>query len=179
MKNITTGEGGAICVNDDAVAAKLRSLRHHGIERSGYCGDLAASESSGAWYHEFHAASTNERLSDLQCALGASQCRRIDTFKAARAAQVERYRRELPAGVQAPVAAPEQAPFWHICSAQVNWAAPVPRRWPRRARPASRSWSITSPCTISRSWPRRGADRISPGPTAPTRGSSPSPVIPT
>jgi dTDP-4-amino-4,6-dideoxygalactose transaminase len=123
VKNITTGEGGAICVNDDAIAAKLRSLRHHGIERSGFRGDLAASEAEGAWYHEFHAPSTNERLSDIQCALGASQCRRVDDFKAQRAAQIARYRALLPAHVRAPAAAPEQAPFWHICSAQVDWKA--------------------------------------------------------
>lgn len=123
VKNITTGEGGAICVDDDAVAAKLRSLRHHGIERSGFRGDLAGSEAAGAWYHEFHEPSTNERLSDIQCALGASQCRKVEAFKAARAVQIERYRRELPAHVRAPAPSPEQAPFWHICSAQVDWAA--------------------------------------------------------
>ena len=123
VKNITTGEGGAICVNDDAVAAKLRSLRHHGIERSGFRGDLASAEAAGAWYHEFHEPSTNERLSDIQAALGASQCGKLDRFKAARAAQVARYRAELPAHVRPPAPADEQAPFWHICSAQVDWAA--------------------------------------------------------
>ncbi len=123
VKNITTGEGGAICVQDDRLAAKLRSLRHHGIERSGFRGDLAAGEADAAWYHEFHHPSTNERLSDIQAALGASQCTRLDTFKAARVAQVERYRRELPPWVKAPAPAPGQAPFWHICSAQVDWAA--------------------------------------------------------
>ena len=122
VKNITTGEGGAICVNDDAVAAKLRSLRHHGIERSDFRGDLAAGESAGPWYHEFHAPATNERLSDIQCALGASQCRKVAEFKAARAAQVERYRRELPAHVSPPAPSAEQAPFWHMCSARVDWA---------------------------------------------------------
>lgn len=122
VKNITTGEGGAICVNDDITAAKLRSLRHHGIHRDGFCGDLAASEAAGFWYHEFHQPATNERLSDIQAALGASQCRKLGRFKLARAAQVERYRRELPAWATAPAAATEQQPFWHICSAQIDWA---------------------------------------------------------
>jgi len=122
VKNITTGEGGAICVHDDAVAAKLRSLRHHGIHRDGFHGDLAASEAAGFWYHEFHEPSTNERLSDIQAALGASQCGKLARFKLARAAQVERYRRELPTWAVPPAAAPEQLPFWHICSAQIQWA---------------------------------------------------------
>ena len=123
VKNITTGEGGAICVEDDALAAKLRSLRHHGIIRADFSGDLATAEGAGMWYHEFHEPSTNERLSDIQAALGASQCRKLEAFKSARAAQVERYRRELPAWVRAPAPAAEQAPFWHICSAQVDWQA--------------------------------------------------------
>ena len=122
VKNITTGEGGAICVNDDATAATLRSLRHHGIHRDGFHGDLAATEAAGFWYHEFHQPATNERLSDIQAALGASQCRKLARFKLARAAQVERYRQELPEWAVAPVAAPEQQPFWHICSAQVQWS---------------------------------------------------------
>ena len=123
VKNITTGEGGAITVNDATLAAQLRSLRHHGIERSGFRGDLAANESQAPWYHEFHHPSTNERLSDIQAALGASQCLRVASFKAERAQQIERYRRELPAFVRVPAPAPEQSPFWHICSVQVDWAA--------------------------------------------------------
>ncbi len=123
VKNITTGEGGAIAVNDAALAAKLRSLRHHGIERSGFQGDLADCESLAPWYHEFHHPSTNERLSDIQAALGASQCSRLATFKAERAAQIERYRHELPAYVRVPASAPEQQPFWHICAVQVDWRA--------------------------------------------------------
>jgi len=122
VKNITTGEGGAICVQDDQMAASLRSLRHHGIQRSGFRGDVATSESAAFWYHEFHEPGTNERLSDIQAALGASQCSKLARFKAARAAQVLRYRQELPDWVKAPAAAPEQRPFWHICSAQVQWS---------------------------------------------------------
>lgn len=123
VKNITTGEGGAIVTNDATMAAKLRSLRHHGIERTGWHGDFAATESQAAWYHEFHHPSTNERLSDIQAALGASQCRRLAAFKSERAQQIERYRRELPAWVRPPAPAPGQQPFWHICSVQVDWTA--------------------------------------------------------
>ncbi len=123
VKNITTGEGGAIVTPDPVMAAKLRSLRHHGIQHGDFHGDLAAVESKASWYHEFHHPSTNERLSDMQAALGASQCRRLADFKAERAQQVDRYRRELPAHARPPAPAPGQQPFWHICSAQVDWLA--------------------------------------------------------
>lgn len=124
VKNITTAEGGAIVTADPAWDARLRSLRHHGIERTGFRGDLAARDGGAPWYHEFHAPATNERLSDVHAALGASQCRRLGAFKAARAAIVARYRERL-AGLPwlafAPPA-PGQDPFWHLATAQLDFA---------------------------------------------------------
>ena len=122
VKNITTGEGGAVTTNDAAWATKLRSARHHGIQRDGYCGDLKDAEPGAPWYHEFHVPSTNERISDINCALGISQAAKLDRFKAERAAQMARYRAELPSWVQAPAPAPGQEPFWHLCSAQADFA---------------------------------------------------------
>ncbi len=122
VKNITTGEGGAVTTNDAAWAAKLRSARHHGIQRDGWCGDLKDAEPGAPWYHEFHVPSTNERISDINCALGISQAAKLDLFKAERAAQIIRYRAELPSWIQAPAPAPGQEPFWHLCSAQADFA---------------------------------------------------------
>lgn len=121
VKNITSGEGGAVVTNDGALAARVRTLRHHGIQRDGFAGDLAGTE--GAWYHEFHQPATNERLSDINCALGASQCAKLERFKAERAAQIARYQAELPAWVKAPTPAPGQRPFWHLASVQCDFAA--------------------------------------------------------
>ena len=118
VKNITTGEGGAITVRDPAWDARLRQLRHHGIVRSGFAGDLAG-DHGAPWYHEFHQPATNERMSDVLAALGVSQCARLDRFRSHRAAVVERYRREL-AGLpwlRLPPPAPGQRPFWHLCAA--------------------------------------------------------------
>jgi dTDP-4-amino-4,6-dideoxygalactose transaminase len=124
VKNVTTAEGGAIVVRDPAWDRRVRQLRHHGIVRDGFVGDLAAADAGSPWYHEFHQPATNERLSDLHCALGASQCRRIEAFKRRRAAIVDAYRADL-AGTPwlAPAPAPGQQPFWHLAVAQVDWAA--------------------------------------------------------
>lgn len=122
VKNITSAEGGAVLVADPAWDSGLRSLRHHGIVREGFRGPLAEAEGGGAWYHEFHQPATNERLSDLHAALGASQLLRLEAFKARRRAIVERYREALanhPA-LAAPPPAPGQAPFWHLCPVQVD-----------------------------------------------------------
>lgn len=125
VKNVTTAEGGAIVVRDPAWDRRIRQLRHHGIVRDGFRGPLAARDAGAPWYHEFHQPATNERLSDLQCALGASQCRRIAWFKERRAALVERYRQALPGlpGISAPPPAPGQQPFWHLAAAWCDWAA--------------------------------------------------------
>ncbi len=125
VKNITTAEGGAIVVRDAAVDRRLRSLRHHGIIREGFTGALAAEDAGAPWYHEFHQPATNERLSDLHCALGISQCQRLPAFKAARQAVHDRYREAAGAWpwLTLPPLCPDQRPFWHLCPARIDWHA--------------------------------------------------------
>jgi dTDP-4-amino-4,6-dideoxygalactose transaminase len=96
VKTITTGEGGAVLTNRDELAQKVRRLSSHGIERdpeSFINKDLAFSvqeESTvgekqlNPWYHEMHDLGFNSRSTDLQCALGLSQLKRLDYFKSRR-----------------------------------------------------------------------------------------------
>ncbi len=123
VKNITTGEGGAVLVNDDDLAKRIRTVRNLGFCYENFHGDLAERERGSPWYHEFHAPASNERMSDLHAALGVSQCRRLDQFKAERQRQVTRYQRELPAWTNITLPAPGQEPFWHMASVRVDWSA--------------------------------------------------------
>ena len=125
VKNITTGEGGAIVVADAKWDQALRSARHHGIVRSDFQGTLAAKDGKAPWYHEFHRPSTNERMSDMLAALGVSQSRRLANFKAARQAIIDRYQRELSSipWLRLPPLAVGQQPFWHLFSVQCDWNA--------------------------------------------------------
>jgi UDP-4-amino-4,6-dideoxy-N-acetyl-beta-L-altrosamine transaminase len=84
VKHITTGEGGAIMTNRPDLHAKLKQLRNHGISK-----DLSSKNGNGAWYYELDDLGFNYRLTDLQCALGISQLRKLDGW-------VER-RREIAA----------------------------------------------------------------------------------
>jgi dTDP-4-amino-4,6-dideoxygalactose transaminase len=70
-KIVTTGEGGAVTTNDADLAERVRSLRHHGW-----------SPSDG--YEDMPAGAYNYRLSDVLCALGIPQLRRLDELLAAR-----------------------------------------------------------------------------------------------
>ena len=70
-KIVTTGEGGAVTTNDAELAERVRSYRHHGWSPSDRYDDMPG----GAF---------NYRLSDILCAVGIQQVRRLDELLAAR-----------------------------------------------------------------------------------------------
>lgn len=76
VKHLTTGEGGAITTNDDALAGKLRELRTHGITRD----PAKLTRNDGPWYQEQQSLGFNYRITDLQCALGVSQAKKFPGF---------------------------------------------------------------------------------------------------
>jgi len=67
---VTTGEGGAVTTDDDALAERVRSLRHHGWSPS-------------SSYDDMPLPAFNYRLSDVLCALGIPQLRRLGELQAA------------------------------------------------------------------------------------------------
>jgi UDP-4-amino-4,6-dideoxy-N-acetyl-beta-L-altrosamine transaminase len=87
VKHITTGEGGAVTTNDEALARRLRRFRSHGITRDR--DDLSRDE--GPWYYEQLELGFNYRITDFQCALGLSQLARLPGFVARRRQIAERY----------------------------------------------------------------------------------------
>lgn len=86
VKPITCGEGGAITTNDADLAAKMRVFRNHGIST-----DFRQREKLGSWAYEMVGLGFNYRLSDLQCALAASQLRKLPAWVARRQAIAARY----------------------------------------------------------------------------------------
>ncbi len=83
-KFITTGEGGTITTNDDALAAWMDSYKHFGMEP----GQTAATT-------KFTRIGTNYKLSNLQAAVGLGQMARIATLLAKRRELAGTYRRIL------------------------------------------------------------------------------------
>ena len=79
-KQVTTGEGGMIVTDDDQLAAACRSLRNQGRAVDAHTGSSAA---TGSWLtHE--RLGYNCRLSEVACALGVVQMRRLDAMLEAR-----------------------------------------------------------------------------------------------
>jgi perosamine synthetase len=69
VKNITTGEGGAVLTNSEDLYRQLIRLRSHGLMKD----SEKMHASHGPWYYEMHDLGFNYRITDIQCALGTSQ----------------------------------------------------------------------------------------------------------
>ncbi len=91
-KSITTGEGGMVTTNDEALAARMDQMRNHG-----------ATISEEQRHHgprpyilpAFDAMGFNYRMTDLQGAIGLVQLKKLDTFINERAKMAAWYRDAL------------------------------------------------------------------------------------
>ena len=70
VKTITTGEGGLITTNNKIFYNKIFSLRSHGIDK----------DKNFHWKYNLSKSGFNYRLSDLNCALGLEQLKKINKF---------------------------------------------------------------------------------------------------
>ncbi len=92
VKHITTAEGGAVLTNHAALADALRDLRTHGITRDPARMKRAPDDPmSGPFYYEQLSLGFNYRITDMQCALGSSQLRKLPQFIERRRAIASRY----------------------------------------------------------------------------------------
>jgi perosamine synthetase len=104
VKTLTTGEGGILLTENDEWAAKARLLRTHGITRNpeeftGLLDTLSSNSDllssvlteQGPWYYEMQELGYNYRITDLQCALGRSQLKRLPDFITRRQEIAARY----------------------------------------------------------------------------------------
>ena len=131
VKTMTTGEGGMVVMNDDDLADRCRTLRHHGMVRDPeQCSGLgdARFDEKGPWYYEMPELGFNFRITDFQCALGIQQLERLATF-CERRRQIRRQYNEAFANlgnVQLPKLRndlDEPLTSWHLYTLQIDFAA--------------------------------------------------------
>ncbi len=98
-KNITTGEGGVITTDDDALADKLRVMRNQGMRAR----------------YEYVMAGHNYRLTDLQAAVAIPQLAKIDEITAKRKANAAKLSAGLAGvpGLRTPVELDGRSHVWH------------------------------------------------------------------
>ena len=87
VKTITSGEGGAITTNNEMLYKRLLKLRTIGITKD----EHELSKNPGPWYYEVQLLSGNNRMTDIQAALGCSQLSKLPFFKQRRREIVETY----------------------------------------------------------------------------------------
>jgi len=111
-KTLSTGEGGMLTTDDDAIAERVRLMSLHGISRDAWKRYAA----DGSWYYEVVAPGYKYNLTDMAAALGRVQLRRLQAMRAARAAIAERYHqalKDLPE-VEVPVTRSRAEHAWHL-----------------------------------------------------------------
>lgn len=88
VKHITTGEGGMITTNNKEFYEKLLMFRNHGITKNH---KKFISSNNGGWFYEQQFLGFNYRLSDINCALGINQLKKISSFIRRRKLIVKKY----------------------------------------------------------------------------------------
>jgi len=131
VKTMAMGEGGAITTNDPALRERLARFRSHGMTRDPAVLEnrTLAFDSDGTanpWYYEMPEPGYHYRATDIHCALGLSQLKKLDRFAERRRALLERYRRllaPLAPTVRLAPAPTDCTPAWHLCSVLIDFAA--------------------------------------------------------
>ena len=85
LKTITSGEGGIITTKSTKIAKNIKLYRSHGISRN----------KKNYWRYDVLKHGFNYRLSDINCALGLSQLKKISLFLKKRKLIYEKYSNEL------------------------------------------------------------------------------------
>jgi perosamine synthetase len=111
VKHITTGEGGMVATNNAELARRLRMFRNHGIDS-----DARQRHTEGQWYYEMVILGYNYRLTDIGCALGVSQLRKLEVNLARRCEIASQYRTAFQnmSEVILPVVRSDVTPAWHL-----------------------------------------------------------------
>jgi perosamine synthetase len=111
-KSMTTGEGGMICTDDDALADRCRIMSLHGISRDAWKRYMA----DGSWYYEVIAPGYKYNLTDIAAGLGLAQLRKLDAMWARRVAIRARYDAAFAdlAELERPSSSPSNQHAWHL-----------------------------------------------------------------
>lgn len=113
VKHITTGEGGAILTNNPDLYERLLLLRNHGITKEpekfiNMEMAISCDANPNPWYYEMQELGFNYRITDMQCALGLSQLRKLESF-VKRRREIARTYDNAFAGVEHVTAPPRMA----------------------------------------------------------------------
>jgi perosamine synthetase len=117
VKHVATGEGGMVTTDRADFAESLRRFRNHGISS-----DARQRQSAGQWHYEMVLLGYNYRLTDIGCALGISQLKKLEPNLERRREIAERYTKAFRRldGVIVSFVRPDVNPAWHLYPIRVQ-----------------------------------------------------------
>jgi len=119
IKNVTTGEGGMVTCYDAELAARLRLLRFHGIERDAW----KRYGKGGTPHYDVREPGYKYNLTDLQAAIGVVQMEKVDALNRRRGELAALYLEGLRdlAGIDLPVSPGyPHVHSWHLFVVKVT-----------------------------------------------------------
>lgn len=118
VKNVSTGDGGMIVCQDDAVSARIRRLRWCGIDT-----DTFQRAKTGGWRYDITECGFKYQLTDLIAAIGRVQLVKLDGQNAKRRVLVEQYKDGLADVPWIEFVGSRGDPSWH------RFTIKVPAEW--------------------------------------------------
>ena len=112
VKHLTTAEGGAITTNDKETYEKLITLRGHGMVKT---------PEMKPWEYEMRELGFNYRITDIQCALGISQLKKLPSFVERRVEIAKSYDKALENSIVKPLYPFDGKSSYHLYVVQVDF----------------------------------------------------------
>ena len=113
VKHLTTAEGGAITTNSQDFYEKLLILRNHGMVRT---------PDMKPWEYEMRELGFNYRITDIQCALGISQLKKLPSFVSRRIDMAKRYDAAFKNTIVKPLYTFDGKSSYHLYVVQVDFS---------------------------------------------------------
>jgi len=113
VKHMTTGEGGAITTNSKELYEKMLMLRGHGMVKT---------PEMKPWEYEMRELGFNYRITDMQCALGLSQLKKLNRFIERRIELVKAYDKAFENSIIKPLYTYDGKSSYHLYVVQVDFS---------------------------------------------------------
>jgi dTDP-4-amino-4,6-dideoxygalactose transaminase len=119
VKNLTTGEGGAVLTNDGHFARELRLNALHGQTR-----DALAKQQQGGWQYDITVPGYKYNMTDMQAAIGLEQLKKLDKNNKRREAVARKYTEQLVQYdfVAVPAVHDEVVHAWHLYPLRIDFS---------------------------------------------------------